>query len=274
MSVDDPRRARSPSCRGSRMTTLSAAGWILAGACGATAQDTAGLDLRAWFAEAGGDFRGDAGMLQGTTIDVEDDLGLQGPETLFEVVGHVRLGRVGRLWAGYWGGAFEGDETLARTIVFENRTYVVTTRVRSKARLDVGSLAYEAPVAEWAAGPGGDVDVGVLLGAEWGRLEVSVESDLQRAAEVYAAPLPFLGLRAAGRPWPWLQLEGEGRAGAFSYDELTARYAEARGELTVRPGSGLSAGLGYRYVRVHVDDVEFETDFALRGLYVVLAVSF
>jgi hypothetical protein len=238
-------------------------------------EPAAGAQLRAWSVSADGEFRGDRGSLEGTTLDLEDDLGLGGPETLVELGAFVRLGNAGRLRAGYWGGDFEGHETLTRTVRFLGLTYTVSTAVESEARLDVGSFAYELPASAWAGLEPSAVEVGVLLGAKVAGLEIDVRSDAQSASEAYTAAFPTLGLRAEVRPWPWLLGEVEGAFSAFSYDGVSVRYAEARMELRARPWPSVSAGLGYRFVRAEVDDEDdFDLEVDLGGPLLVLAVAF
>lgn len=257
------------------MIALLFLGLTMSSSPGPDPEDVAGLQLRAWIASAEGEFQGDSGSLEGTSIDLDEDLGLGGPETLLELSGYVRLGNLGRVWAGYWGGSYEGEETLTRTIRFRGRTYTVSTTVESDVRLGVGSLTYEAPISSWAGLESEAVEFGLLIGGRGAWLDLDVQSSVQSASEAYGALFPVLGARASFRPWPWLHGELEGALTAVSYAGVSVRYAEAQVELRASFWGPFSAGVGYRFVSADVADKDdFEADFNLKGGYLVLALSF
>lgn len=234
-----------------------------------------GAQLRAWRASAEGDFRGSRGNLEGTTIDLEDDLDLGGPEVIGEASGFLRLGKAGRLWGSYWGGKYEGQETLTRTVRFLALTYTVSTTVESEADLDVGSITYELPLSALVGFEEPAIELGILVSGKMAALEIDVQSDTQSASESYTAPFPTLGVRAAVRPWPWLYGEADAAFCAVSYGGVSVRYAEARAELRAIPWGPVSVGLGYRFVHADLnDDDDFEVDVALKGPFFVLAVTF
>src|SRR5205085_2930511 len=105
---------------------------------------------------AGGGYLGDFGTkvrvdphvegLQGTTIDLEKNLGLESSRTLTRLAMTWRPLRKHELAVSYFSTRREGHRNIDRSIVYEDTTFPIQADVRSKFNIDF----WEATYTYWA----------------------------------------------------------------------------------------------------------------------------
>lgn len=252
----------------------------LLGASPALAQDeSVGVRLREWLARLDGTVKAQGQSIPSTTIDIDDELGLDEAEVANEIQLSLRLPVIGRFTGGYWWVDFKGDEVLERTIVFNDNAYLVGTRVKTELELDVFYLNYEFVLPlPLGFGEQFGIDVGLIVGVRGILAEGAIDNEFFSDRETAEGGLPVVGGHVAIQVTPFLRGDAEVLGLAYSTRDRRAAYLEGYGEVVVQPWKGLFAGIGYKYVRVdledHSSDPEFDVDITIAGFYVTAGVRF
>ncbi|HEX7900996.1 MAG TPA: hypothetical protein VF950_24770 [Planctomycetota bacterium] len=227
---------------------------------------------RAWLAWFDGATLADGRSGQGTRTDA-GELGLDGTEPAGAAELTLRWPDLGRFTLEYARLAFEGSETLAGEVVFDDDLFPAGTRVDASLALDLWSFDYGFVL--WTTGA-------FRLEGEAGMRYVSGRMELEGGGAASKAklnrPLLMPGLKAEARLAPWLTADLDLHAIAFSAANVALRWLELDAAATVRPGGGFRAGLGYRLYRVDVkateDSTNFDVDGVLHGPYLELGWDF
>lgn len=245
---------------------------LLAVAASAPAQTPSKVELEARYWAAG--LSGTVEVLeagQGTTIDLEDDLGVEdaSPIELRLTLRPSRRTQVRLAWTNL---SFDGDDVLSRTIEFAGRTYTLSTRVVSQLDVDYARAGF---AWQFLSNREGTFRLGPLVEVKGFRGEASI-----------AAPdLPFPAEESE-------QLEGAFGAVGAVLDVEAGRRVEifAEGTWVVQAddaeGADLEAGVrvlvarrlavvaGYRSFSVDATEDDDHFDLDIEGAWVGLAVRF
>ena len=190
------------------------------------------------------------GEIEGTLVDLEDDLGLPEKRT-FAVKAVLRLAAAHKLRGSYTPFSYRGDVTARRTIRFEGSTFERFTRVVTDLKGGYYTAEYE-----WDVFRGSSGYLGLLVGAKVVDADTLIAGPNEgiREQETLRVPIPVLGATSrvyAGR----LSLEGEvaglsiGSRGYLYELDFSARL-----HLSDR----LAVGGGYRLLSSEgEEDVEF-----------------
>jgi hypothetical protein len=232
---------------------------------GLAAAEVLELEGRYWFTDIKGSAKIEDDNIEGTRIDLEDDLGVDG-EGMPELRFSFGLGG-SRLRFAYTHVTFEGDKTLERNVTFSGDTFPAGTRVETEFDLHYGR-------AGWIWTPSiipGVLRVGPMLELKGFLADVSLDS----TAISESAKLPFV-------------LPTLGAAGDFSFGDYIQVFAEVSGlpagdygylvdaeaGVRVSPIPLVAVVAGYRIFSVRVGDDDDFGRMRLSGPFAGLAVRF
>jgi hypothetical protein len=221
-----------------------------------------------WLMSPSGD--GSVGIdgAEGTSIDVEDDLGYDSEEGAFGA--RLVLGNTHQLEVSYIGFDISAEAAIDRTVQFSDKTY--------RARANLAS-SLEASVIRGAYRFRGGTDVfggGFLLGGQYVDLTASVSADRYGAASASTeVGLPVVGAFAEFSPAGFVRLYGTFVAGLAEWDDVSATFYEAEASVRVLLGP-VFAGAGYRYLAIDGEDegIPLEVDLAFQGPTAYAGVTF
>ena len=205
--------------------------------------------------------------IEGTTVDFEDDLGLDTRSTTWFVQALWRPGRRHQLSLSYQGFARELSRTLLdREITFGGETYGVGAEVG--AVVDAQYLSADYGFA-FVAKP--RLEVGASIGVTGVRLESGIEAaagvsgagstsrSIDRRVD-YDVPLPLPGLFVNARLHPRVSLKASGKGLKGSAGDYSAALVEARAGVEVVVARPFAIGGAYYFNRVRLTRRETRTD--------------
>ena len=207
----------------------------------------------------GGDIRIDSKNGEvGTTLDSKDDLGLPGSKFQPRAAIRWRPGRRHELEGGYQLARRSGENTLSRTIEFEDSTYDAGLNIKSKFNTDQLFLTYRYA---FMAKERRQIGAALGLGAFFYKFEIKVAgsvsgggtADRSQSAS-FVGPTASLGLYGRFRAGERWYFEPEIRYLRIEIDRYSARVSE--GGLAARrfvsSKVALEAGYGWSGVKVDV----------------------
>ena len=259
------------------MKWIAAVGIFLSAARAYAQDETVGLRVREWYAKMEGDIQGQGKSVPSTDISLDRTLGLDDLEIVHEVQAYLRLPLVGRFYVGWWGGHFEGDETLTRTVTFADQTFTASTDVHTEVDLNVYYLSYELVLPSLPLGDAVRAEAGLLLGIRAIQAEGALEGGGAGGNEKGGGGLPVLGVHGALQVTPYLRADVEIMGLVFQYSDISLSYFEAYGELVGQLGP-VFAGVGYKFVDLdladHKSGVDLDLNVGIDGFYVTAGVRF
>ncbi len=207
--------------------------------------------------------------LSGTTLDVEDDLGIEESEDFF-VDAALQFGSF-RLFAAYLPVNFSGNSVLTRDISFNGENFVLGSRVASEVNIDM----YEAGLA-WFLLNIDDLPTRIQFGPELAVKYIDARVELKdnvaglNESQNVGVPIPTLGMRARVALADSLSVAG--RVGYLKYSDSSFMDADAQVEFSPVPLVGLFAG--YRLMEIDVDESDVLIDATFAGPYAGAFVRF
>ncbi len=209
-----------------------------------------------WWMSLDGDGKVGYKGVEGTRIDVDDDLGFdssEGVESLRIIVGNVH-----QLGAAYLSTSLSADNQLNRTIHFRNKVYPVNTRISTDLDVDLFEAFYRFNVGTSLARGG------FLLGGLYLRCDSEVRSPVYgRASGDFSSGMPFVGAFFIGNPVPFLGFRGSVLGSAWDLGDVQASFIDAQMGIEVETPAGIFGGVGYRYVNIDASDDEEPVDITL-----------
>lgn len=218
---------------------------------------------------------------EGTTIDLEEDLGLEPNRASFRVDGFWRLAARHRLEVGWTRWQRSGGRAIDKKIVFDDQVYDAHARVHGQLDTDLVRLVYAYSVARSRTV---DLTATVGISGYWLRAELDGEVEVgevgkaaKKAARTVVAPIPMAGLRLQWVPAPRLAL---GMSGEYFNASLSGRHGEALelgAEAACRVAKPLAIGVAYTWVdlRYHTEeDLDLVFDYRYDALHAFLRFVF
>ncbi len=222
----------------------------------------AGIEVEGfvWLMSPEGEASLGADGLQGTQVDLENDLGYEDVETVpgFRCV-------FGERHQGVFS-AFvleaSAQNTIDRLIRFGENQFRINERISSSIDITVIQGYYRFNI-------GTDIfHGGFLAGAEYIGISAEVSSArLGKAQGDVDTAMILLGGFAESNPVRFLRIRGTLMAGTFDIGDVAATYFDFElAAMAVIPG-GFRAGLGYRYIAVDAEDTKLpvEIDLSFSG---------
>jgi len=223
-----------------------------------------------WFPTISGDVKYSDGSLNGTKLDLEDDLNI---DDEYYPVGEVFIGSDDHhLSFSFYRADYDGTATLTEDINFGGETFPAGDRIKSSLEYDVYDLTYQYDLLDLE-----NVLAGFSLGLV-GRLRVyDVEVEIQSRTvdqsekEDYTVPIPLFGLNLH---LGILADVLEARVLASGIGYWDGYMVDAQAELSFTPIPFVDIHAGYRTFFVDVDANDFELNYNTSGFYGGVTISF
>jgi len=223
-----------------------------------------------WFPTISGDVKYSDGSLNGTKLDLEDDLNI---DDEYYPVGEVFIGGGDHhLSFSFYRADYDGTATLTEDINFGGETFPAGDRIKSSLEYDVYDLTYQYDLLDLE-----NVLAGFSLGLV-GRLRVyDVEVEIksrtvdQSEKEDYTVPIPLFGLNLH---LGILADVLEARILTSGIGYWDGYMVDAQAELSFTPIPFVDIHAGYRTFFVDVDASDLELNYNTSGFYGGVTISF
>jgi len=221
-----------------------------------------------WFPVISGDLKVDESSIAGTTIDLDDELGLD-DESYPVIEAFAGIGNH-HLSLSYYNADYSGTNTLVDPITFAGETFDAGTLIAGSLEYSVYDFMYQYDLLDLE-----NVLAGFSLGLV-GRVkafdgEVKINASGVTADESFTAPIPMLGLNLHLGILADI-LEGRVLATGMSYGGGTIFDGQA--DISITPFPFLDIHGGYRIFLIDADVEDVELGYDTSGPYVALTISF
>jgi hypothetical protein len=193
--------------------------------------------------------------LEGTKVDLEDDLGYGDPEASFGA--NVVLGSMHQLAISYLSLELSADNEIDREVRFGDEVFRATSDVSSELDATLLRAAYQLQV-------GSDtVRGGFLIGAQYVDLSASASATgIGEESEDADAGLLVVGGFLRLQPIPALVLRASLVGGTWDMDDVSADIldGEVSASFVLDP---FFMGIGYRHIAIDGEDNSVPLDFDL-----------
>jgi hypothetical protein len=223
-----------------------------------------------WFPTFKADMRSDSAGLTGTTLNLQDNLGV-GNDSFPAVEAFWGVGKH-RLSLAYTPVAYSGSARLTAPVTFNGRIFSAGTNVDTDLKLRMVDLEYQYKFLDME---------NILAGFSFafiGQIKyVDGEAKMNApAAKIEShfsvrAPVPMVGLGAHVGLLAGL-LEARAKMTGIAYSD--SRLIEALADLSLTPFPFLDIHAGYKLIRLKIDHRDNFLDSEFAGPYVGLTVSF
>jgi len=185
----------------------------------------------------------------GTTVNLEDMLGLSDHKTVGEIQGRVRLGEKWRIEAEYFSLNRSSSRAISKDINWGDNTYHAGTTVASQFDSDIFRLSLGYSFIKNTEG-----ELGVAIGAHITDFTTSLgASNVGTSARDTLAPLPTIGLYGAYAFTPRWLLSGRGDIFSIKYGDYDGTLVNVTAKVDYRVSRHFGVGVGYRYVDYDVN---------------------
>ena len=223
-----------------------------------------------WFTSISGDVKIEGGSLDGTKLNLKDDLEIDDESY---PVGEAFIGFGNHhLTFSFYRADYKGTATLTKDINVGGDIYPVGDRIKSRLEYDVFDLTYQYDLLDLE-----NVLAGFSLGLV-GRLRVyDVEVEIksrtvdQSENEDYTVPIPLFGLNLH---LGILADVLEARILASGIGYWDGYMVDGQAELSFTPIPYVDIHAGYRTFFVDVDSSDFELNYNTSGFYGGVTISF
>jgi len=221
-----------------------------------------------WFPTLDGTVKVDEASIIGTTIDFDEDLGIE-DENYPSVEVFVGGGNH-HLYFIHTEIDYSGRKMLTREIKFEGKTYPVSALVTSSIQYKMMDLLYQYDFLNLENVLGG-FSLGGVFQVKYIDGKVGLKTTGIDEEEDFTIPIPMIGLNLhMGILAQILQVRLRGTA--ISYSEST--IYELMGDISWTPFPLVDIHGGYRTFVIDIDEDDLTFDYDMSGPYVALTLSF
>jgi len=253
-----------------RLLPLLALGlWFLAVRAPAEEGKIVGVEVKLWNPEASMKFKSSTDEIEGTDIDVEEDLDLDTTAAVPYI--KIWFGGKHRVAASAMRLKFDGEADLEEEIVFDGETYNVGDTVKTDFTIDLYRLAWEA---DWISTK--RMRIGTILGIDLFDVSASIEdrtTDLKEE-EDFQAPVPVVGLLAEVQIIWGFSAYGEAAGMYVEYGGVMGRLIEAEAGLKYDIFGYGHVSAGWRLLDINIEDDDNEFGMTFSGLVVGVGARF
>jgi len=221
-----------------------------------------------WFPTLDGSVKVDEAAIIGTTIDFENDLGIE-DENYPSVEVFLGAGKH-HLSLMYTGIDYSGKRTLTRTITFNGKDYAINALVNSSIEYKMMDLNYQYDFLNLE-----NILAGFSLGVVFQIKYLDGEVDLKTTGidekEDFTLPIPMIGLNLHMGLLADI-LEARLRGTAIGYGG-NAIY-EFMADISWTPYPFLDIHGGYKTFVIDIDEDDVALDYDMSGPYIAVTVSF
>ena len=186
----------------------------------------------------------------GTTINFENDLGLDGSGTVARLDGYYRFQPRHRIDYAIFDLSRDATATIDEEIQFRDEIFDINSTISSEFDLTIYKAAYTYSLLMRDDG---------YLGVTGGLFTLSSDVSLTESntgqfdAEDLTAPLPVVGLRGNYQLMPRLVLRGSAELFAVEFDDIDGRLVDFHIGLDYYFRDNFALGLAYNAVSINVD---------------------
>lgn len=221
-----------------------------------------------WFPSLDGTVKVDEATIVGTTIDFDEDLGIEDED--YPSVEVFVGGGNHHLSFTYTDIDYSGRKTLTRQIIFGGKTYQVSDLVTSSIQYKMMDFCYQYDFLNLENVLGG-FSLGGVFQVKYLDGSVSLKTTGIDEKEDFTLPIPMVGLKLhMGILAQILQVRLRGTA--ISYSEST--IYELMGDISWTPLPFVDIHGGYRKFVIDIDEDDLTFDYDMSGPYAGIAVSF
>ena len=214
-----------------------------------------------WITEIEGDVSLDKGGVEGTRIDVKDDLGLD-DENFPAFEAFVGLGKH-HLRFSFYNINYDGDSFLGEEIVFNGKTFLVGEQLDTDIDLDVYEAKYQYDMLDFDAILAG-LSIGLVAKVQVLDGNIKLESASTETDEDVTQPIPYGGLNFRLGILADI-LEAQVLATAGYYEGI---WFDGQTDLAFTPFPFLQIQGGYRIIYFDISPGDLElNDFSIAGPY-------
>lgn len=208
----------------------------------------------------GGNFSVTAAGLGGTSVDLDNDLGL-GRSYRGTIEAYFQFAD-SRITASYLPLKFSGKSTLSTPVGFNGKTFTAGASVESTLKVDIFDIGYTYFLINYDDLPS-RLQVGVEAAVKFVMVEAIMKSNSLSLNETFSGtvPVPSIGLRGRIALADFLGLTG--RIGGLAYNGHHFLDTDIQVEFSPVPLLGIYAG--YRYMKIKVDRSDIFVDTNLDG---------
>jgi outer membrane protein len=221
-----------------------------------------------WFPSLDGTVKVDEASVVGTTIDFNDDLGIE-DENYPSVEVFAGLGKH-HLSLTYTSVDYAGRNTLTRDIVFNGETYSAGAVVTSSIEYTMIDFHYQYDIIDLENILAG-FSLGGVFQVKYLDGEVSLKTTGIDQTEDFTVPIPMLGLNLhIGLLANILEARIRGTGMGYSGNTIY----EIMGEISWTPFPFIDIHGGYKTFAIDIDEDEVIFDYDTSGPYLALTLSF
>ena len=227
--------------------------------------DRFSISLGAFITDRDSDTRLDSDTLgTGTTINLEEDLGLDSSDSVFRIDGHIRFGERHRATFSVFDLSRDSSKAIQRDIQYGDQIFAIDTVVNANFDLTIYKLAYTYSLMQRDKGY-----LGVTLGAYVADSTISLGEPNLGQAEVgeITAPLPVIGLRGEYEFSDRWTLSASGEFFAIEYDNVDGSLVDLYFGIDYQIIDHVAIGLGFNSVNIDVDATKSDFDGSLDWQY-------
>ena len=235
---------------------------------------------RFWQGNLEGTFRADDNAIQGTSVDIDETLGLEKEENLGNLSAWFGLSGAGRIFVDWVDGTYEGDMVLANDVTFAGTTFLAGSDVHSKLewRALTGLYLYDLPMSQDKGFTRLDLSFGA--GIKFLRLNGRLTTPGLDESGTFKAPFPVVAGTARLSLGDYLAVEVEANGMHVESWEGVATGTIYDVSLSAQVRYNVFfGGIGYRWFGVNIEDEradidKVQADFYLRGIFGEVGVTF
>ena len=219
------------------------------------------LSIGAFITDRDSEARADASNRDlGTVIDLEDDLGLDGSDTVLRLDGFYRFADKHRIDFSVFDLSRSASKQVEREFSWKDTTFVLNTNVESDFNLSIYKVAYTWSFLKKEQG-----FLGATAGLYVADIGARLDAPLIGAREVgeVTAPLPVVGLRGQYRFAERWALRASGEFFFLEYGDYDGSLVDLLIGLEFDLSKNIDVGIGANSVRL---DIEVDRD-VLHGAF-------
>ena len=262
------RRHRAP---------LLAAVVLLSGAGGLCAEEAPrfSVSVGAFFTERDSETRLDGSAGEGTEVDIERDLGVNGSDTVLRVDGYWRFAEKHRIDVSVFDMSRSASTAIDREFTWKDTTYTIDTQVDTSLDLSIYKIAYSWSFIQrdrgFLAATAG------LYVADMG-LRIAVPERNASESGGVTAPLPVAGLRGEYHLSDRWSVRGSGEIFVVEYGDYSGSLSDLFLGVDYSASKHVALGVGYNAVKLDVgvekDNFNGRFDWSYGGALAYVKVSF
>lgn len=191
---------------------------------------------------------GTAGM-DGTTVDLEGDLGLNRSDSVFRIDGYYRFNKKHRLDFSAFDLSRTASKVIEKDIDWNDTLFPINTTVNSKFDLTIYKLAYTWSFMRRDKGYLG-LTAGLYIADFGTRLEGEVIGQLE--SKGITAPLPVIGLRGQYDFTEKLSFRASGEIFAIKYEDYSGSLYDIYAGLDYQFFQHVAIGIGINAVKLNI----------------------